>query len=546
MCGGLRQSIALVQESRVADRESLAEALTVLKKGPDLDKPTDKKPTFRCSFSSESALLARRLAWDGASLPEDIENSAAGQKENSGRPLLVTKIVDLPKIAEKNGKDTDYSTSWAERCKIIREDHHEKGEAGDIAEVGSQMGSRAQRYFALLMQGHNNRISAWDSAEEGKKRKKAEFASYSADQRAKTANVTHEVEDDRPSSASSSRLSKASTADDGSRNRVSEDEDDDRTYELVQFDGQMKVKLEVLINKPIDFANEDEDIRQSMPGVLEAGDSPRSLSSTNRSSENENPKRGSNWDIGTVDLDLDIGVDRNEAGHGNGRNVAGGLDDDKANGSQDGEGGGINLYEELEALRDEVGEDDVESSDHSDDMPAGLKSKGNNIWDCPVPKWSIGLGGTVFFVPDAERYGMGASLPPPPPPSLHGRHRIRLKPRLPIEISNHRYRDECPNIWPDPPYQPEVHDYLRFEEKLMTLDFYKSCNKALLSMHPLEKAADAPKQRVRFGGLVGMATKSSQAWKNWRHREKVKLLEKQAKPKAEAGQLEAKQTMAGV
>jgi len=195
---------------------------------------------------------------------------------------------------------------------------------------------------------------------------------------------------------------------------------------------------------------------------------------------------------------------------------------------------------------------DDKRSEDSDDMPEGLKLKRlQNVWDNPQPRWSLGIGGTVFFVPDAERYAMGSSLPPPPPPSLHGRRRIHLKPRLPLEISNHRYRDEHPNIWPDAPYSPELQDYLRFEKTLMTLDLYKSCDMALTQLPQLEKASDEKKHRAKFGEMVERETQKSIAWKNWRHRENLKKKEaekkaKQAKEVAAARALEAARAAADV
>mmetsp|Transcript_101113 Transcript_101113/g.292400 ORF Transcript_101113/g.292400 Transcript_101113/m.292400 type:complete len:278 (-) Transcript_101113:149-982(-) len=193
------------------------------------------------------------------------------------------------------------------------------------------------------------------------------------------------------------------------------------------------------------------------------------------------------------------------------------------------------LYEELEALKEEMGADEEAKSEDSDDIPEGLRLKlKQNIWDNPKPRWSLGLGGTVFFIPDAERYSFGASMPPPPPPSLHGRHKRRLKPRLPLDISNNRYRDEHPNIWPDPAYSPELADFARFEQKLLTLDFYRGCNKALTRLPQAKSRKDDARHRAHFGRMVLDETKRSQAWRNWNHREMLRKKEERRKALEEA------------
>merc|ERR1719215_643458 len=97
---------------------------------------------------------------------------------------------------------------------------------------------------------------------------------------------------------------------------------------------------------------------------------------------------------------------------------------------------------------------------------------------------------------------MGSSLPPPPPPSRHGRHRMHLKPRLPLEVSNDRYRDEHPNIWPDAVYCPRNDDYSRFNERIKTLDFYRGCNVALATLRRPEWESELSRNKFAFGKRV--------------------------------------------
>mmetsp|Transcript_35197 Transcript_35197/g.101088 ORF Transcript_35197/g.101088 Transcript_35197/m.101088 type:complete len:359 (-) Transcript_35197:88-1164(-) len=201
----------------------------------------------------------------------------------------------------------------------------------------------------------------------------------------------------------------------------------------------------------------------------------------------------------------------------------------------------MDIAAELEALHEEVGSD-TSSSSGSDGLPDDLKDKPENPWDNPHMRWTLGIGGTVFFVPDAERYGHAPSLPPPPPKSLLGRGRVNLKPRLPLDISNHRYRDEHPNVWPEDPYSPTKDDRRTFEQKLMTLDFYASCNKSLTRLPPLEREKDELKHEVAFGHLVERDTKHSFVWKahvEKEQRRKKKEAEKRAREAAAAAAAEA-------
>jgi len=197
----------------------------------------------------------------------------------------------------------------------------------------------------------------------------------------------------------------------------------------------------------------------------------------------------------------------------------------------------LDLAAELEALQQEVDPDDSDDDD-SDGLPDDLKNRQTqNIWDNPDMRWTLGIGGTVFFVPDAERYANAPSLPPPPPPSLQGRHRLHLKPRLPLDISNHRYRDEHPNIWPDHSYSPLREDKRVFEQKLLTMDFYASCNRALATLPPLEREKDRLRHGVSLGRAVEQGTRRSEVWHQ--HLEKRRLRKKAEASRAAALRVKA-------
>jgi len=196
----------------------------------------------------------------------------------------------------------------------------------------------------------------------------------------------------------------------------------------------------------------------------------------------------------------------------------------------------LDLGAELEALEAEVGGEEEEEESSSDELPEFEKV--GNIWDNPNMKWSLGIGGSVFFIPDAERYALAPSLPPPPPPSEYGRRRLRLKPRLPLDISNHRYRDEHPNVWPDLNcFSPSAEDRQTFEQKLMTMDFYASCSRSFTKLPPLQREIDRLKSEVAFGRIVEDETGTgSLAWRRFRQREKIKRMKEAERRKREADQ----------
>ncbi|CAK9009603.1 Palmitoyltransferase ZDHHC3 (Acyltransferase ZDHHC3) (GABA-A receptor-associated membrane protein 1) (Golgi-specific DHHC zinc finger protein) (Zinc finger DHHC domain-containing protein 3) (DHHC-3) [Durusdinium trenchii] len=150
-----------------------------------------------------------------------------------------------------------------------------------------------------------------------------------------------------------------------------------------------------------------------------------------------------------------------------------------------------------------------------------------NVWDNPYPEWSLETGGSMYFIPNAERYAWCPSLPPPPPPSELGRRRLRLKPRLPLTLSNHRYKDEHPNIFPPEPFSPSEDHYASWEKKVLTYDLYKSCVESLAKMPPQEFAKDEYKHRLKFGSFMEKALGKSRAWKNWRSREDKRFKEEE-------------------
>lgn len=459
----------------------------------DLERPTDAKPVFRLNGASDSLLRALKLDGPPARKTWDGDAIFTATSDNTTFRL---KAVRLPEIEAKRS-NTSYSRAemfhHAASQLQTSTDAFRPADSGAIAGVGGRRVAtpasptsekpqkRSEKYFKLLMKHHERRVDGWADEAEAEARDEAEYSAAYARRRA--------VEAHR-------RL--ASLAEKESRSHLSSDDELEVEEKepadlppLVPYDGTMKIELEIVVMPPPDAKEESEG----------------SAATSSRTDSNGDLERLKDDGSSTKSPRMDI-------------------------------------REELDRLKEEMGVEDKKNEDEDeDDLPEGLKLKRMaNIWDNPKPRWSLGIGGTVFFVPDAERYAHGPSLPPPPPPSLHGRRRVHLKPRLPLDISHNRYRDEHPNIWPDPPYEPGLQDYQRFEEKLLTLDLYRGCSKALATLPQLERAQDESKHRTLFGKTVEAEVKKSQAWKNYNLREKLKRkeAEREAKEAAEKAAAEAK------
>lgn len=152
--------------------------------------------------------------------------------------------------------------------------------------------------------------------------------------------------------------------------------------------------------------------------------------------------------------------------------------------------------------------------------------------DVPHAEKDLARGGTMFFAPDAERLALAPSLPPPPPPSEFGRHLIKMKPRLPLDISWGRYRDEQVLI-PELESITEEEMNRRVQEKLRTVDFWAASRVAAMKVQQ-EKESRMKKQiklgleRTRapskhwenqVGKHVTEELKKSRSWMNWRDQE---------------------------
>eukprot|EP00971_Amphidinium_carterae_P064621 1280411-Amphidinium_carterae.1 len=92
---------------------------------------------------------------------------------------------------------------------------------------------------------------------------------------------------------------------------------------------------------------------------------------------------------------------------------------------------------------------------------------------------TTGLGGSAFYVPDVERYALAHSLPPPPPST----YMTKLKPRLPLDVSCNRYRDEAPSVFaPVPPVALTEERSLAMERKMRIADFYNALSRSMTAL----------------------------------------------------------------
>jgi hypothetical protein len=173
---------------------------------------------------------------------------------------------------------------------------------------------------------------------------------------------------------------------------------------------------------------------------------------------------------------------------------------------------------ELAALQEEFAEPEKEESESEDDLPDGLDGRViGNIDANDAKRVALGLGGSAFFVPDVERYALAPSLLPPPPRgegrmAQTGKKRLRMKPRLPLEVSKHRWRDEHPYGCPlEDEFTPDVDDRRQFESKVRLVDFHGSLNSVLRTMPKADGLRKLPKED-NFEEMLDYELRDSLAW----------------------------------
>jgi len=357
-----------------------------------------------------------------------------------------------------------------------------------LDDAGNRM-KRADQYFQLLMRAKQKKDDSDRKAAEAEEWRRCEGAARVAFEKA--IGVVKERDNNSEMTTDS---------------EAEESQEEEDFGELTAYDGQMKIEIDFVIVKPHVDEDKEEDLYPP-PGLtlddLEGDDLPLPVGEGSEAGDSDEAPSTPPLDFSDDMAELTVELKK-----------AGKLDEQPK---------GIAAREAAEvAARQGVADEKR--------MP--------NIWNNPFPEWSLETGGSMFFIPDAERYAWSPSLPPPPPPSMLGRRRIRLKPRLPLTLSNHRYKDEHPNIWPPDQFSPSQDHYKSFEQKLLTYDLYKGCVESLAKMPRQEFAKDDYRHRLKFGSFMESALRGSVAWRNWRRREsrkrKTEEQRKQKEREAEA------------
>eukprot|EP00930_Biecheleria_cincta_P038767 TRINITY_DN2663_c1_g1_i1.p1 TRINITY_DN2663_c1_g1~~TRINITY_DN2663_c1_g1_i1.p1 ORF type:complete len:505 (+),score=129.01 TRINITY_DN2663_c1_g1_i1:124-1638(+) len=451
------------------------------------ERPLVDKRTLKICSSSETVL--RSLKPDGR--PErkfwDTEKKLTSVLKQVGHTSFKLRTASLPQLeALKKGKKVDETPvdgspaagGGAAASKPALDSYGLLSSAALKAGIGADGKplKRSERYYQLLMKAHNKR-----EEEDWKVAYEEEWQRCEGAARIAYEKVLF-VENPPPEKAPEV----SSDASEGEEDDEEEEEEEQGDYgDLTAYDGQMKIEIDFVVVRPPG----EEDLES-----IHESDRESSITPEPSSSGSTTPP--------------------------------------------------IDFSEELEALKAELKTvDDKKDQDDGDDgIPEGLRGlkKMPNMWDNPFPEWTLDMGGSVFFIPDAERYAFAPSLPPPPPPGLQGRRRIRLKPRLPLDISNHRYRDEHPNIWAPAAFSPELEHYQSFEQKMMTFDLYKACLEGLSRIPQQTRAKQERKHKHEFSLKVDDVLGRSVAWRNWRNRERARQAREEAEQQAALAEAMAK------
>lgn len=182
---------------------------------------------------------------------------------------------------------------------------------------------------------------------------------------------------------------------------------------------------------------------------------------------------------------------------------------------------------ELQELQEEFGEPEEKEESEAGSVPEGLAGRMiPNIHDNSEKRTALGLGGTAFFVPEVERYAMAPSLLPPPPRGEGhlqqiGPKRLKLKPRLPLEVSRNRWRDEHPyGCPPEQPFAPGLDEYRTWEEKVRRVELYGTLNKFLSTMPKPDGIRKLP-QTDNFEKALDWELRNSAAWQQYIKRQRL-------------------------
>lgn len=188
---------------------------------------------------------------------------------------------------------------------------------------------------------------------------------------------------------------------------------------------------------------------------------------------------------------------------------------------------GVDWAKELQALQEEFADEKEAAESETSSLPEGLGGRTiGNVHDNSDKRTALGLGGTAFFVPEVERYAMAPSLLPPPPRGeghlqRTGHKRLKIKPRLPLEVSKHRWRDEHPYGCPvEDEFSPDLDALRSWEENVRRVELYGTLNKILTSMPKPDGIRKLPKTDD-FEKTLDWELKDSLAWQQYIKRQRL-------------------------
>mmetsp|Transcript_15833 Transcript_15833/g.37322 ORF Transcript_15833/g.37322 Transcript_15833/m.37322 type:complete len:809 (+) Transcript_15833:120-2546(+) len=359
---------------------------------------------------------------------------------------------------------------------------------------GSEPLTRAQRYYQELLKAERKIHKGWETAA-------LEEESERAAQMAKQMKSIHQRSTE--TSFMSNKLSKSSKRRTSADSEVSigslllpkeESSVEELSAEVLPFDGKLHVEIEVVV-----LPNDPESRSTGSPALSESGSSPRLDSALHDGSLRSDSVLGPAGSVSSK-------AGRKAGAKGSSRRTS-----QQRRGSQGRSSVGsresarlervesrLDLSAELNSLRAEMDllQEESQGTVHHDrdgseassqaqaEAAAAKKRRTRNVNDDALwARRNLGLGGTAFYVPDVERYALAHSLPPPPPPSLAGAHKTKLKPRLPLDISSNRYRDEAPSVDPRVPVTVLTEERSLAMEKTMRIaDFYNALSRSMTAL----------------------------------------------------------------
>jgi len=198
-----------------------------------------------------------------------------------------------------------------------------------------------------------------------------------------------------------------------------------------------------------------------------------------------------------------------------------------ASGRSNADDDGVDWAKELQDLQEQFQDNEEVAESESSSLPDGLGARTiGNVHNNSHKRTALGLGGTAFFVPEVERYALAPSLLPPPPRgeghlARTGHKRLKLKPRLPLEISRNRWRDEHPyGCPPEEEYRIDADAMRSWEEQVRRVELYGTLNKFFTAMPKPDGIRKLPK-KDNFERTLDWELKDSLAWQQYIKRQRL-------------------------